>query len=349
MSGNGTGHTELAIPNGWFAVAWSKDFVPGEVKRARYFGQELALFRTREGHMRVLDAYCPHLGAHLAEGGRVIGETVRCPFHGWQYDGASGKCTAIPYSKHVPPAARVRSWNVCERNRMVFAWHHAEGEPPSWEVPLMTEIDGAEWTEPRTIDLEVPVHMQDMAENNCDPVHFHFVHKNVHVPPSTIRYEENGRLMRMSSKHQNETSMGTFEVDLDRDTWGLGLAAVRMRGVANAGLLMFSSTSPIDSHNTYSRWLFTVTKNLADLAGEDFIEGLSTGVLEDMRIWRNKIHRANPVLCEADTYLVEFRKWARQFYSRPAGDGGVRAVRGSESEGSAAARGAAISAARGKA
>src|SRR6185436_3368986 len=69
---NGTGHTELPIPNGWFAVAWSKDFVPGDVKRARYFGQDLVLFRTRDGHMRVLDAYCPHLGAHLAEGGRVV-------------------------------------------------------------------------------------------------------------------------------------------------------------------------------------------------------------------------------------------------------------------------------------
>ena len=37
-----------------------------------------------------------------------------------------------------------------------------------------------------------------------------------------------------------------------------------------------------------------------------------------MAIWKNKVHRARPVLCEADTYLVEFRKWARQFYSQPA-------------------------------
>jgi hypothetical protein len=37
-----------------------------------------------------------------------------------------------------------------------------------------------------------------------------------------------------------------------------------------------------------------------------------------MPIWRNKVHRARPVLCEADVYLAEFRKWARQFYSQPA-------------------------------
>jgi len=47
---------------------------------------------------------------------------------------------------------------------------------------------------------------------------------------------------------------------------------------------------------------------------EDFIAGLSTGVMQDLRIWENKIHRAHPVLCKADTYLIEFRKWVRQFY-----------------------------------
>jgi 3-ketosteroid 9alpha-monooxygenase subunit A len=60
-----------------------------------------------------------------------------------------------------------------------------------------------------------------------------------------------------------------------------------------------------------------VTRNMADLAGEEFIQGLETGVMQDLRIWRNKVHRARPVLCEADIYLAEFRRWARQFYSEP--------------------------------
>ena len=81
---------------------------------------------------------------------------------------------------------------------------------------------------------------------------------------------------------------------------------------------MYSSTSPVDRSHTHSRWLFTVTKNLADVAGEEFIQDLSAGVQQDLRIWENKVHRASPVLCEADTYLAEFRKWARQFYSDPS-------------------------------
>jgi nitrite reductase/ring-hydroxylating ferredoxin subunit len=310
-------HTELAIPNGWFAVAFSKDLVPGEVKRIRYFDEELVLFRTRSGQARVLDAYCAHLGAHLGEGGRVVGENLRCPFHGWQYDGA-GACVEIPYCQKIPPLARVRSWEVQECNRFIFVWHHAEAKPPSWSVPPMPELAHPDWSEPRSFELKVAVHMQEMHENNNDPVHFQFVHGNLHVPPSEIRYGEGGRYMRMVSYSQTETPLGSFDTALERDSWGLGLTAVRISGIPGAGLLMYSSTSPVDRSHTHSRWLFTVTKNLADVAGEQFIQDLSAGVLQDLRIWENKVHRANPVLCEADQYLGEFRKWARQFYSDPS-------------------------------
>jgi hypothetical protein len=267
----------------------------------------------------VLDAHCAHLGAHLGEGGRVMGETIRCPFHGWQYD-ADGACTHIPYCKRVPPRARMRSWPVIERNHLLMVWHDAEGKPPSWDVPQIAELSDPQWCEPRTFELEVAVHMQEMAENNCDPVHFQFVHKMPEVPPSEIGYGEGGRFMRMSNRHEQQTPLGTFEVELEREAWGLGLVAVRSRGIPGAGLLMFSSTSPVDRCRTHSRWLFSVTRNLADVAGEEFIANMSQGVIQDVRIWENKIHRADPVLCEADEYLAHFRRWAKQFYSDARGD-----------------------------
>jgi hypothetical protein len=61
-----------------------------------------------------------------------------------------------------------------------------------------------------------------------------------------------------------------------------------------------------------------VSRNLADVAGEDFVQSLQAGVMQDLRIWSHKVHRARPVLCEADTSLATFRRWARQFYSEPA-------------------------------
>ena len=66
---------------------------------------------------------------------------------------------------------------------------------------------------------------------------------------------------------------------------------------------------------------------MVDLAGEDFMNGLTSGVMQDLRIWSNKVHRARPVLCEADTYLAEFRQWVKQFYSQPAAVSRERRVR----------------------
>jgi hypothetical protein len=184
----------------------------------------------------------------------------------------------------------------------------------------MPELDDPAWSEARHFDLEVAVHMQEMAENNCDPAHFQFVHGNNEVPPSEMSYAEGGRFFRMTSRSMQATPFGRFEIELERDTWGLGISTVRMKGIPDAGLLMFSSTSPVDRGRTISRWLFTVTRNVADVAGEEFVTGLTQGVKQDLRIWENKIHRARPVLCEADRHLAEFRRWARQFYSEPPGE-----------------------------
>src|SRR5208337_1884068 len=102
-------------PNGWFQVAYGDEIAKGSVQRLQYFGQELVAFRGDDGALRVLDAYCPHLGAHLAIGGKVIGNTLRCPFHGWRFDG-EGQCVEVPYAKKIPPKGQTRAWPVVERN-----------------------------------------------------------------------------------------------------------------------------------------------------------------------------------------------------------------------------------------
>lgn len=313
--------TVLPIPNGWFAIAWSNDLTKGTVKRARYFDREMVMFRTREGAVHVLDAYCPHLGAHLAEGGRVMGETVRCPFHGWQF-GGDGICKTIPYSEKAPPAkARVKSWPVLERNGFVFVWHHDQDAAPTWEMPELPEFSDQRWTEPRQLELQVPIHIQDMAENNCDPIHFSFVHGNFRGAESEVFPGDEAHYFKALTRSTQETPLGTFDTELERHTWGLGLVAVSINGIGDAGLMMLAATSPIDHDHTHSRWRFTVTEDMADLAGEDFIAAMSQGVMQDMRIWKNKIHRPTPVLCDADTELAFFRKWVRQFYPQASRNG----------------------------
>ena len=66
-----------AYPNGWFRMAYSAELAVGEVAPLHFLGRDLVLFRDEEGEAHVLDAFCPHLGAHLGIGGRVEGRALQ--------------------------------------------------------------------------------------------------------------------------------------------------------------------------------------------------------------------------------------------------------------------------------
>ena len=134
------------FPSGWFRVGTSDELTREAVRPLRYFGQDLVMFRTRAGVVHVLDAHCPHLGAHLGHGGRVRGDTIECPFHGWRIDG-QGRCAAIPSTKQAPaPRPEIPSWPVCERNGVIMVYHHPRGAAPDWEFPGFTEHGDPDWT-----------------------------------------------------------------------------------------------------------------------------------------------------------------------------------------------------------
>ena len=91
-------------PRGWFQVAYADEIKPGEAKALKYFGVDLVMFRTEDGEVSVLDAFCPHMGAHLGHGGKVEGDGVVCPFHAWKFDGV-GTCVEVPYARRIPARA----------------------------------------------------------------------------------------------------------------------------------------------------------------------------------------------------------------------------------------------------
>jgi phenylpropionate dioxygenase-like ring-hydroxylating dioxygenase large terminal subunit len=76
------------------AVAFSDERKPGGVAARIVAEQDLVAFRTASGVACAFDAYCPHLGAHVGIGGKVVGETLRCPFHAFRYDTA-GACSRL--------------------------------------------------------------------------------------------------------------------------------------------------------------------------------------------------------------------------------------------------------------
>ena len=58
-------------PNGWFGLIRSEELAVGASTSVNALGENFAVFRDTGGEVHILDAYCAHLGANLAVGGRV--------------------------------------------------------------------------------------------------------------------------------------------------------------------------------------------------------------------------------------------------------------------------------------
>jgi nitrite reductase (NADH) small subunit len=73
----------------WFRVASVGEVSPGGGIERVAGGRVVALFRV-DGRYYALDGVCPHAGGPLGEG-RLSGNVVTCPWHGWQFDVTTGR------------------------------------------------------------------------------------------------------------------------------------------------------------------------------------------------------------------------------------------------------------------
>lgn len=173
---------------GWYWAIKSRDLGPGRVKAVRLQGRNLAVYRTAQGRAVAMDAYCPHMGAHLAEG-RVVGEELRCFFHDWAF-GPNGKNTDVP-SLGRPVKACVKTWPTEERYGMVWVW---TGDAPATPLPFAPELEGLEASHLYGIPWVKACHPNVVMVNAIDAHHFNTVH---HFPVN-IEFE---------SKHLSQGAM----------------------------------------------------------------------------------------------------------------------------------------------
>src|SRR6185437_1246938 len=61
---------------GWYQVGYADELASGAVRPVRALGRDFVLWCGGDGQAHLMEAYCPHLGAHLGYGGRVRGNEI---------------------------------------------------------------------------------------------------------------------------------------------------------------------------------------------------------------------------------------------------------------------------------
>lgn len=294
----------------------------GQVIPLVYFGRDLVAWRDESEQIHVMEAYCPHLGAHLGYGGTVCGELIQCPFHGWRYD-AAGECAEVAYAARPNRRATIETFPSRERNGQVLVWYGAQGRGPSWEIPEVPELYDADYTGYlRRARWKVRALWQDIKENIIDTAHAGPVHG---VATPVVSMSEAGACLTIRVNHLSDSPLGAYQDETVTEYHGPGVSIVRLRG--SIDMCLVTGNTPIDEEHVDVRVALLVRKRDSIQETEDLAELIAAGQAtlfeQDIPIWEHKIYRDRPALVPEDGPIMQFRRWARQFCIPLDTEGGV--------------------------
>ena len=165
---------DAVLVDDWHPVARLGDLSAERPVGTRVLDEDVVVWRTGDRVMAWRDV-CVHRGTRLSLG-RIEGETLECPYHGWMYD-ARGVCVRIPAhaDQAAPNKARVKTYQATVRYDLVWV---SLGSPardvppfPEWDDPSYRKI----FCGPYSVRASGP----RVVENFLDVGHFPFVHEGV--------------------------------------------------------------------------------------------------------------------------------------------------------------------------
>ena len=136
-------------------------------------GERLALYRSEDGELGLVQERCPHRGAALSFG--IVDEDgLRCPYHAWKFD-KSGQCVDTPAescSSSLKDRIKITAYPVQELGGLIWAYMGPLPAPllPRWEYAVREDYD-------HDVGIStMPCNWLQVSENTMDPVHIEYLH-----------------------------------------------------------------------------------------------------------------------------------------------------------------------------
>ena len=323
------------FPEGWFFIATRQEIEKAKLFHREWMGEKIIAWTDAGGRICLAEAFCPHLGSSLAPdvGGRVSGDRLICPFHGFEYD-TTGQCVNTPYGD-PPPTARLRVFQTQEHMGLIFGWWGIDGRPPQWPMPdEPAEKDG--WSSMEYRGIRFAGHPQEITENSVDFSHLNHVHGfgevNRAAPLVIEGHRMESRFDFQSTKPITRLGRVTFDISATTLVYGLGVSYVDMREHSiGMDMRLLVLATPVDG-TLVDLSLFSQVKEIKKpkrrLAGLGFLplrmrapimnKLIATYQIQDVKkdviIWGRKKYRSRPRLFRLDGDIMPFRRYCRQFY-----------------------------------
>jgi len=298
--------------NSWQVICMESEVKSNKIISKNIMGEDIIIWKDDNNKISVMEAHCPHLGAHMASGGEIIDNNIRCAFHHRSFD-SHGKCTGHKQKS-------IFTYSIDIQGGIIFAWFHEKREEPIWRLPnLLIDEKNREWVVSHT-ELKgtfVPSHPMTFIENGADINHGIKLHNLCH---KDTEFNVNNEIISLKYIREKEekghiklTAYGPFILSYDFEFThyfkGYARMLMLLQLMPDSSFIAHRIKLKHKSIDTFHMKLFYF---LASVVTE--FKLFKAFLIEDQLIMINRKYLHRPNYDKEDRFIPKFRKWYKQFY-----------------------------------
>jgi vanillate O-demethylase monooxygenase subunit len=209
------------LRNTWYPILWSSDLEAGKLVDRVALDEPILFYRKADGTPAAVADVCPHRFAPLHLGTLTGNDTVRCGYHGLEFD-ASGACTRNPYGEgRIPAGSTITSYPLVEKHKIIWIWMGTRAADPS-AIPDFSIFDNPlPGTQTKFDGITMNANYELIMDNLMDLSHTAFLHEGLLGNPSmtggTIDVSQEGNTVRVARYNRNVPSVKVYDLLFRQD------------------------------------------------------------------------------------------------------------------------------------
>ena len=263
-----------------------------------------------------------------------------CPFSGDNAPAIDYKDTRLLQRK-IPERAKnaLRSWPVVEKNGFIAVWYDPENGEPNWQLPDIPQWGPGHWGDWVFNKARIKAHGREVIENIVDIGHFPSVHggyveqfDNIFKPFSVtqiskVRQHHNAVMLQPAGFDIDLAAIRDERVNANSDAWGDATyhgpsvmyyyTEVKMDDMEYASWWVNYHTPINENEIELTSGVIVASTNDQPLP-EEFTQMYPMSAIaafgQDVEVWKTKVYRSDPILCDGDGPINKLRKWYNRFY-----------------------------------